>query len=85
VSLSSNWTAMGRTRNRSAFTIVASTTLAVLELPGPESNRAIGHPLPAPPKSDGFRFVLCPSPDPAYNWLRAFPLIRTVRGLRKCF
>ena len=28
----------------------------------------------------GFRFVLCPSPEPESNWLRAILLNRTVRG-----
>ena len=34
----------------------------------------------APPNNESFRFVLCPSPEPESNWLRATTVNRTVRG-----
>jgi hypothetical protein len=75
-----NWTITGPARSdRPSF--VASTTTAILTHAFPKSTRRDWTFIAAPPSYDSsFRFVLCPSPEPGYNWPRANIVIRTARG-----
>jgi hypothetical protein len=85
VSLTSNWNIWDEFVQM-AFSTVASTTIAVFELSIPDSDRVIGHPLPAPPHNlTAFGSCSAPHPILRITGRRAHSLNRTVRGLRNCF
>jgi hypothetical protein len=62
-----NWTISGRAPSDRLFS-VASTTTAILRRAFPESTRRDWTFIAAPPNNSSFQFVLCPSPEPEYNW-----------------
>ena len=85
MSLTSNWNTWDELV-QTAFSAVATTTIAVFEPSIPDSDRVIGHPLPAPP-NNLMAFGSCSAPHPILRitGLGANSLNRTVRGLRNCF